>query len=197
MKRSAPFPVFVGFLTVCFLLAAICFGMAFNSDRPQNKYPPMVDIECLDRSIEPYAEMWRLEISRRFPDALGVIVHGGDFVEGHWIVGTAWQNWKHVTPIEEVITHYEHIYPGRVIVLVSCNPGHVRLTSHPGVYYALDSVWVYPDRQMDKAGAAGQKLNTLDKTMWNILLGDESKQQSRSEMFPGYVGSIFEFIEAR
>lgn len=155
---------------------------------------PDIVMESLDPTVLPYENLWATEITRRFHGAVGVIVHGGDFVEGQWVVGTSWQPWKHITPVEEVLTHFEHLYPDRTIVLVSCNPGHVHLHGHPRVWYALDSVWVFPDRAMGKETEAGAKFRTIDNNLWAAILADND--QNRWTKFPTIVGSIFEFVNA-
>jgi hypothetical protein len=159
---------------------------------PSTRVQPPVIVECLDRSIEPYAEMWRVETARRFDNAVVIICHGGDFEAGRFIVGAGLQPWKHVSTAAEVVRHFQTLYPTRTLVLVACNPGHLKLRI-PGVYYALNNVWVYPDRDIQRAEAAGEVLATWTSDWKHLLEGDSTR--SRSEVSPDFVGSIFEFVK--
>ena len=135
--------------------------------------------------------MWRDEIGRRFTNAVGVLVHGGDFVEGQWIVGTHRQPWEHVTPIQTLVRDVQAKYPDRTIVLLACNTGHLPL-GIPGVYYASSSVWCVPDRaitpDMFENGLAMQK---LDKPWCQIIV---EPVKTRWQEDPDAVGNIFEFV---
>lgn len=96
--------------------------------RPQQT----VIVECLDPTLEPFANGWKTEVARRFPDAVVILVHGGNFVEGQWIVEGDYASGMHVQPVEDVILKYEKLFPHRPIVLTACNPGHVILHNFPG-----------------------------------------------------------------
>jgi hypothetical protein len=123
-------------------------------------------MEVLDPSLDQYSTMWRDEIGRRFDNAVGVLVHGGDFVDGQWIVGSHRQPWKHVTPIQTVVREMQAKYPDRTIVLLACNTGHLKL-GIPGVFYGSSSVWCVPDRaltpEMFKNGLATEKIDDEDE----------------------------------
>lgn len=86
--------------------------------------------------------LWEKEIARRFPDAYVVAVHGGD-VAGQWVC----QNPDNISELISTRSLAEKLvakYPGREIVLLSCNPGHYHLNM-PHVWHALDDVWFLPD----------------------------------------------------
>lgn len=138
--------------------------------------PPRIDVEHWAESIsDDYVLEWRLEIARRYPDAVIVICHGDDNEKGEWcfypdksinfgigLVNTPLPPFTVVSGVAKLKAKY----PGRTIVLMTCNPGHHRLTI-PGVVYSLESVWLEPDRF----------------------------QKSRSILHPEHVGNIFEFVE--
>lgn len=136
---------------------------------------PAVVMEVLDGSLEEYAPLWQAEIARRFPHAVGILVHGGDFVEGEWIVGANLADGR-VTPIQDVVEHYRRLYPDRTIVVLACNPGHLKMNI-PGVYYATASVWCVPDREM--AEPRSENSLTLD---------------GRWSTAPDVAGNIYEFV---
>lgn len=148
--------------------------------------PCIVDV--LDPSLEVYAPMWAAEIQRRFPHSVAILCHGGDFVEGEWILGTN-PGSRHVERTEDVVRRIVAEYPDRTIVLLACNPGHLRLNV-PGVWYATDSVWCVPDRALT-ADMMNSGVGNL--TLGGSLLGLDLP--SRWQVEPGLVGSIFEFVQ--
>lgn len=151
--------------------------------------PPVI-MEVLDPSLGQFEEMWRAEINRKFDHAVGILVHGGDFVEGQWIVGTGYG--RHVSTVGEVVSHYQHLYPDRTIVLLACNPGHIDLHM-PGVYYAKSSVWCVPDRALTPAMMSNGK--SLQHLGFPFLSGDvEVPRPSRWALEPDVVGNIYEFV---
>jgi hypothetical protein len=134
-------------------------------DRQENSQPGVI-MEVLDPSLESFAPAWKAEIARRFPHAVGVLVHGGDFIEGQWIVGANLSP-HHLSTTKEVVEHYQKLYPDRTIVLLACNTGHLKL-GIPGVYYFKSSVWCIPDRglgQEDKENAE-KLLDGTVQTRW-------------------------------
>jgi hypothetical protein len=148
--------------------------------------PPVV-IETLDPSLERFNEMWRKEIARRFPNAIAVLVHGGDFVEGQWIVGTNIAKDRRVMPAADVVRHYQKLYPGRTLVLLACNPGHLKL-GIPGVYYAKANVWCVPDRALTSEHFKVYLGDAGLRTDGSRAIGD-----ARWEKDGNTVGNIFEF----
>ena len=144
--------IFSSVAVVCLLVVCLLACVLLCCPEcPQPAPRPSVIVEPLDETIpaESLAD-WRVEVQRRFPRAVVVIVHGGDFVRGQWVVRTSF---NHVEPAADVVRRFQTEYPDRVVVFVSCNPGHIRL-GVPGVYYALDSVWIIPDRNVDTSREA-------------------------------------------
>jgi hypothetical protein len=166
--------------------------------------PPVI-MEVLDSSLQWCAEYWRAEIDRRFDGAVGVLVHGGDLVKGQWVVKASLFE-GHLMPAEELVRQMKQRYPDRTIVLLACNPGHIRL-EEPGVYYFVSNVWCVPDRaitpDMTKDRTMAQTmLNGIDdlplkpqshwlKSPW-LLPGYPSS--TRWEIDPTASGNIFEAI---
>lgn len=128
----------------------------------QHVFPPQVKDEhhavtmiVLSESMEPNIQSWRREVGRRIPDAVVIAVHGND-EHGVWMLCpdvaepmgpfVAYRSLPHI-PAELVVKHFRRKFPDRPIVLLSCNPGHHRL-SDPNVYYALDDIWIIPDRSL-------------------------------------------------
>lgn len=184
----------VGAIVSILMLLGLAFGFFFATPPDNTRFTqaPRVIIEVCDHSLEQFALMWEVELGRRFDHAVGIICHGGDFVEGEWVVVAGLQPWKHVTPVRDLVCHFQQLYPDRIIVLISCNPGHIKL-GIPGVYYAYDSVWVYPDRNIAEAERASELTLT-----WTRLMDDEDsagEKKSRAELYPTVVGSVFEFIK--
>jgi hypothetical protein len=107
---------------------------------------PGVIMEVLDPSLDQFAVAWQREVARRFPSAVAILAHGGDLEQGRWIVKS---NDKHLETADDVAARYQKLYPGRVIVLLCCNPGHIKLHV-AGVYHFSSSVWCVPDRDTGK-----------------------------------------------
>lgn len=159
--------------------------------------PPMVIVLPLDPSLNQFAEAWRAEVSRRFPDAIVLLMHGGNFVGDEWIC-TASVYGKY-TNVPDVIRYEQKQHPGKAIVVLACNPGHIQLHGFPNVYIALDSVWCIPDRAT--GGASANLMRKLDQPDFDPD-DDESPsagaaQGSRWASDPGVVGNVYELQEAR
>jgi hypothetical protein len=149
-------------LFVLVLLASGLMGLVLRPRSETFTTPqPAVIMEVLDPSLADYAPLWRDEIGRRFTHAVGVLVHGGDFVEGQWVVGSSYDYGQHVTPVATIVKHYQRLYPDRTIVLLACNTGHLRL-GIPGVYYATSPVWCVPDRALTDMTEAHAKATLYD-----------------------------------
>jgi hypothetical protein len=125
------------------------------ADAPQSRHTgrPGVIMEVMDPSLDQFAPLWQKEIGRQFNNAVGVLCHGGEFINGQWIVSA--KNYGKYQTAQELIKHFQAEYPDRVIVLLACNPAHLKL-GIPGVYYAHSSVWCIPDRQVDASMSQDQ-----------------------------------------
>lgn len=183
------------FLTLILLSLVVLLGIGgcgTPTSTISHTKQPQVIMRVLDPTLEPFASMWQAEIGRRFPDAVGVLVHGGDFVEGQWIVGDwTYRSDRHVRLATDVVKEAEAMYPGRTVVLLACNPGHLDL-GIPGVYYAHSSVWCVPDR--DTASVLPEIARQ------QILFGQRAKSEGKKELDRGrwvqdsdVIGNIFEF----
>lgn len=156
---------------------------------------PEVIIETLYPGLEVFAPMWQKEINRRFHNAVGILVHGGDFEDNRWIVGSALQPQQHVSTAVDIVRHFQDKYPGRTIVLLACNTGHLKLGIR-GVFYAQSSVWCVPDRAIDLPEVTPFQANQT------LIFGLKAKAKAdriallsnRWDTAPEVVGNIFEFV---
>jgi hypothetical protein len=106
-------------------------------------------------------KLWQDEIASKYPDAVVVCCHGNDD-KGVWsfhpdTVIAGFRVPLPPIPVEAGVAKLKREYPGRTIVLLTCNPGHHRLTI-PGVVYSLNNVWIEPDKhaaQHDDDDATG------------------------------------------
>lgn len=181
-KFIHPLPFCVGLS----LLAALLLGFTLIPHLLHSHEPigaPVV-MDVLDPSLEQFAPMWQEEIGRRFPRAVGVLCHGGEFIDGQWIVAANHFN-KYVTA-QELVRYEQAHYPDRTVVLLACNPGHLHLNI-PGVFHADSSVWCVPDRFVDRVLDVDALVKTLDM--------DTPHRVGRSEEAPDVVGNIYEFVE--
>jgi hypothetical protein len=82
-------------------------------------------------------------------------------------------------------------YPGRTVVLLACNTGHLKL-GIPGVYYAKSSVWCVPDRNVaDFIELQFHRLGIFDRKAQVVFV---PRPKSRWQVEPDLVGNIFEFV---
>jgi hypothetical protein len=169
--------------------------------------PPVI-METLDPALLQFEAMWRDEIGRRFPNAVGVLVHGNDFVEGQWVVGSHARLRRHVTPAREIVAKYRAKYPGRTLVLLACNTGHLNLDGvGRGVFYFKSSVWCVPDRALtpDMAPYAFAKIVEpnaehdgagVTSFIPSVIVTVAERSRTRWESDPDTNGNIFEAVEA-
>ena len=171
------------------IVFAVCFSavvlIKFAASVPIAAPPPVVDVQVLDPSLEGYAAAWRTEVARRFPDAVVLLMHGGNFVGDQWIC-TA-KSFAMYTTVPEVIAYEQAKFPGRTIVVLACNPGHIHLHGFPNVYIAYDSVYCVPDRAV-----GDNPENALE-----LLDSGYDPALSRWSADPNVYGNIYEFQEAR
>jgi hypothetical protein len=114
--------------------------------------PAQVDMIVLSESLLPYAEGWKREISRKYPDAVGILAHGVIDMPDRWnLLPDHMEGGLRVKDcprlVEDVVRETKARQPGRIIVLVVCNPFHFR-PDWPGVVYSTQDVWTTPDREL-------------------------------------------------
>ena len=161
----------VGILTLCLPVMAT-----------EHTSRPAVQIVVVDDSLQQFSVLWQKEIGRRFPIAVAILCHGGSIQEGEWVVKAPYGEHP-VMKAADLVKHYQVLYPNRQIVLLACNPSHLKL-GIPGVYYSNSSVWCVPDRDIINNQTA-QYLK-MDGT-------EIEKRDNRSDIDPDTVGDIFEF----
>lgn len=183
--------IVLGLAVYVFFVGLILMLTPHKADPTSPVNPPVI-MEVLDPSLMPFAPAWQTEIGRRFPHAVGILCHGGYFLEGQWIVsGTSY---GHLVTAQEAVWHVQQQYPDRTIVLLACNTDHLKLNL-PGVYYAHSSVWCVPDRAVD--GSMLDRL-TIDQAKGGVIVNPDADdivgpQKSRWETDPEVVGNVFEF----
>lgn len=175
------------------LMVLLLIGVHSIEKSPAPAGPPVVMV-TFDHSLDQFAPAWQVEIGRRFPHSVGVLCHGGYFLNGQWIVSAT--SFNHLVTAQEAVEHVRHDYPDRTIVLLACNTDHLRL-GIPGVYYAHSSVWCVPDRAID--GSMLDRL-TIDQAKGPVVVQPDADdvvgpQKSRWETDPEVVGNIFEFTD--
>lgn len=181
---------------ITFIIIAVLAACSLFTREPQlEASKPAVVMEVFDPSLQVYADLWRDEIARRFPYAVGVLVHGGDFVSGEWIVGAGYQPDNHVVSAAELLALVKARHPGRTIVFLACNTGHVRVNV-PGVYYAHSSVWCVPDRAITSdmyfhQNAARRFVSDGENA--RLMEAYRLSEATRWELAPEVVGNIYEF----
>lgn len=130
----------------------------------------VTDNQYIERSVD----FWKAEVQRRFQNPLLIVGHGNTF-NGVWSIrderGGVWR----IRPVREVVLEAQKANPGRVIVLICCNPCG-ELLHMPGVYHALDSVWFTPDKDINRPGI-------------------EEGEQAEHDHDRRVVGNIFEFVD--
>lgn len=97
---------------------------------------------------------WSRDIEARYPGACVVLSHGGDNSDGVWcclhdslalVDGEVHTVWTDSVPMVDQIRDIQRWYPGRWVVVLSCNPNHHFLKGVHHVVYADREVWVIPD----------------------------------------------------
>lgn len=172
---------FALFIGVC--LAGVVIGVWPDSTYTRLAAQPAVVAVCLDDSLAPYTEEWKVETARRFSNAVVVFGHGGELPNGHWCVLTA----DGPVAIATIVEQYRLEYPNRTMVLMICNPAHLTL-GISGVYYFMSSVWCTPDRDL---------IHQNDKCKFDLLddlISQAKPTLSRSQTDPDVAGNIFEAV---
>lgn len=182
-------------LILCMLgfMVALDIGIALIPDRPaRHTDGPDVIVEVLDSSLDEYVNPWKIEVARRFHHAVVILGHGGDFVQGEWITqGSAIPG--HVIHVQDLVRMVQAKYPDRVVILLACNTGHVRL-GIPGVYYSESPVWCLPDRAITPDMAQGTlAYRTLDMGIFDDTPSN-GPRLSRWQLEPDDTGNVYEFV---
>jgi hypothetical protein len=177
---------------------------------------PAVVIVTLDPTLKPYAAEWKTEIARRFPNAVGLLLHGDEVIEDEWICHPM----GYAQHVQSLVKKYQAKFPDRTVVLLACNVGHFKL-GVPGIYYASSNVWCHPDRathyeddpdfhrNLNQSGIIPIWPTSQPSTQPSIpfpswlppfefprlpVLPDKPKKPTRWENDPDSVGNIFEFV---
>lgn len=160
-----------------------------------------VIIDVFDPSLQRFATGWHNEINRRFPNAVGLMLHGGEIVNGEWFVKP---DGRFLVRTADLVRQEQAKFPGKTIVVIACNPGHLTL-GIPGVYYAKDSVWCIPDRAIKPDDTEGKlTFTTLSPVPFPWVTSDDdevtptkivyrNRPPTRWEEDPTVAGNIFEF----
>jgi hypothetical protein len=156
---------------------------------PQSVGSPDVILDCQDTTLKPFVNQWQAEIGRRFHYAVGILCHGGEVVQGQWLVMGRPGEERPAETVAQVVAEEQKAYPGRTIVVLACNPYHEVLHGMPEVYYFPSSVWALPDRDVSPDG------QIFLKTSGNPFVeGDVHVPRSVAD--PDTCGNIFEAISA-
>lgn len=180
-------------------LIAVLVAVAVSiEETPAVPARPPVIVDCLDPSLEPYAKMWGEEVARRSQNAAVVVCHGADYVPGDWTVKASMSP-GHFTKTTDLIDAKLKQHKGRQLFIVSCNPGHIRLTGYPGVFYALDNMFCIPDRELTPSAFLGDEAFKVFDGLVTIPVFSRPLFDTRTrwERWPGCVGNVWEMVEAK
>lgn len=185
-------PLFVAIALLAILLG---INVCVVTSKPATPQHPSVVMEVLDDSLLWCSDEWQAEIGRRFPNAVGLLMHGGNAVEDEWIVSASVKP-GHASRVKEIVEKYQARHPGRVVVLLACNPGHLKL-GLPGVYYFTDSVWCLPDRSLKPSTESSKATQVISGEIvggWRGFFEAPQTEKTRWQLEPGVAGNIFEAI---
>lgn len=164
--------------------------------RPIHTSSPGVIMDVRDSSLALTVPFWQTEITRRFPNAVVILCHGGGFTKDEWVIqdnpdGQYGTTCEHV---DKVLDDERAEYPDRTIVLLSCNPCHIVLHGHPNCYYFDSSVWVIPDRFYNPGNDNPFNTMTIDRERGGYVQDPQSIISLRSTIDPDVKGNVFEAI---
>lgn len=149
------------------LLLGVTVALGAGTLEPQKE----IRIVLAAEYFNPSAFYWEKEVARRYDDAIILFTHGGPGEDGKWYAYTDLEGRVLMT---HLVSRVRLQNPGKRIVVVACNKGGLRDLDHiPNVTYALDVVWMFPDRN-----------SATDLDEWAKKRGSDTA-----------VGSIFEFVE--
>jgi len=146
------------------ILSLLALGCSFEP-RVSLRQPNMPEY-VFDAGLARYTTDWQREVSRRYDDFVMVSGHGTALAGKWFIVTDAWV-WIDVQEWADLL---HAVHPEARIVITSCNPGRIPLTT-PNVTYATDNVWAVPDAFVSK------------------------KMNKERDAPDDNIGSIFEFTE--
>jgi hypothetical protein len=178
-------------LCLAVFLIGFIIGLRIPCFTPAPKVgQPAVIVETLDADLQPFAAYWRIETARRFPNAVAVLMHGyANSPLGDWNTHVDGLPALHAT---QVLVEARKQFPDRTIVLLACNPVHVRLHGFPNTYYSPANVWCIPDKEYNPSGGVG-----MIQTMAFIpFLVPKRESVNRNVLDPDAVGNIWEFVAA-
>lgn len=141
-------------------------------------------VDVHDPSLDMFVNAWQMEVQRRFHNSIVLLCHGGGDVDGVWLM------LDHGVPriAQDVIREEQAKYPNRILVILACNPGHLKLTGLPRVYYSTASTWCEPDRSLTGGSLDRMTLDGEEVPMRNT--------ETRWQSDPDVTGNIFEMVEA-
>lgn len=158
-----------------------------------------VVMDICDPTLEPYGQPWQTEIARRFPsNTVGVLLHGGNFLDGQWIVLSHPESQHPIELIADFIHEEQVHYPGQRLVILACNPGHIALHGFNNVYFSPDLTWCLPDRAIEQDSGLDQFKMLGPSIPW-VHVGLTTRPvvvHNRWQDDSGPVGNIFEFLSA-
>lgn len=147
---------------------------------------PDVIVDLREPSIPTeLSNLWAKEAQRRFHNAVVIEMHGGLDLPNTWCCVDN----GHMRFVDDVVREDRAKYPNRTLILVSCNPEHIRLSGFPNVFYFTRSVWIVPDRNI-------QKYPTLAKEKIGPEIADTDDTTVDRNSEEDCSGNIFEAIEA-
>lgn len=134
-------------IRLALLIALTLAGCAPRRPAIVERPAPEVTSISLCRDMDDNREAWEREAARRFDRPVVLLVHG-ETVLGRWM---AFPDGAPPLPQRWLASFVKASFPGRPIVLMSCNPGRLKL-GVPGVWYSRELCWVVPNRNSKIGG---------------------------------------------
>ncbi len=129
----------LGWLAIAFVMFVLGQGCtaAHAQATPQ---PQTGDFLCWSQNLDWAAYEWVPEAATRFNNPVVLMTHGMTSIKR----GTETE-WTITADPDRLAAFLKQCFPGRPIILASCNGGGADLHT-PGVYYVRQSVRAQPDR---------------------------------------------------